>query len=45
MLEIKNVRFAYAASDGLALDDVSVVVRPGERIAGFGRQRKRQIHS
>jgi len=36
MLEIKNVRFAYAASDGLALDDVSVVVRPGERIAVFG---------
>lgn len=36
MLEIKNVSFAYAASDALALDGVSVVVRPGERVVVLG---------
>jgi len=36
MLEIKNVRFAYATSGGPALDGVSIVVRPGERIAVLG---------
>ncbi len=36
-LEIKNMSFAYADAEENVLNDVSVTVRPGERVAVIGR--------
>lgn len=36
MLELKHVSFAYEGSDKKVLDDVSLIVRPGEKIALVG---------
>lgn len=36
-IEFRNVTFSYPGQEGKALDDVSFVIRPGERVAILGR--------